>query len=138
MSRAAVALIPEEGEQCVIRTAYKAVVPSRLVGHILHSGSWVDVGKPDAYLAANMSVLDGAVAVPVDPWTRGERGPHGSWVGRGAEIAGEVNHCVIGKNAVVPAGTRLRDCVVWDGVSVPAGEYESAVIYDGGKFLQLG
>jgi tetrahydrodipicolinate N-succinyltransferase len=49
-----------------------------------------------------------------------------------------VNHCVIGANAVVPAGTSLRDCVIWDGVSVPQGNYESAIIYDGGEVLQLG
>jgi mannose-1-phosphate guanylyltransferase len=138
MSRVAVASIPEVGEQCVIRTAYKTLVPSGLVGQIVHDGSWVDVGKPDAYLAANMAVLDGKVSIPIDPWTRGSRGPHGSWVGEGATIDGEVNHCVIGTNAVIPAGTSLRDCVVWDGVSVPKGKYVSAIFYDGGEVLQLG
>jgi NDP-sugar pyrophosphorylase family protein len=138
LSRAAVGAIPSVGEQCVIRTTYKELVPAGLVGHTLHRGSWVDVGKPDAYLAANMAVLDGAVPTPIDPWTRGSRGHHGSWVGDGAVIHGEVKHCVIGANAVVPSGTSLRDCVVWDGVTVPQGSHESAIVYDGGEVLKLG
>jgi len=138
VSRTAIASIPESGEQCVIRTAYKALVPAGLVGRILHGGSWVDVGKPDAYLAANMAVLDGEVPTPIDPWKRGERGPGGSWVGSGAVIHGDVNHCVIGANAVIAEGTSLQDCVVWDGVTVPQGHHESAIIYDGGEVLKLG
>jgi hypothetical protein len=38
MSRVAVGSIPEVGEQCVIRTAYKTLVPSGLVGQIVHDG----------------------------------------------------------------------------------------------------
>ena len=137
MSRAAVGLIPDEGESCVVRTAYRELVPARRVGHTLHSGAWVDVGTPEAYLAANLAVLDGEVNTPIDPWTRGVRAPDGSWIGEGAEVEGRVQHSVIGHGARVPAGAHLTDCVVWDGVTVPEGSFERAVIYDDGAVLSL-
>jgi len=129
MSKAAVARIPNDGEQCVVRTAYKEMVPEGVVGQTVHRGSWVDVGRPDSYLDANMAVLDGRVPTPIDPWTRGERGPGGSWVGEGATILGALEHSVVGAGATVPDGTSLTNCVVWDGVSVPPGEYRDAIVY---------
>ena len=137
MSRSAVAAIPGRGEQCVIRTAYKDITPAGKVGQILHHGSWVDVGKPDAYLAANLAVLDGSVPTPIDPWTRGVRGADGSWIGAGAQIEGEITHSVIGEGAIIPSSATLTDCVVWDGVTVPAGHHRRSVIYDGGSVLAL-
>jgi len=137
MTRAAVAQIPEDGEQCVVRTAYKELVPAGRVGHTLHTGAWVDVGKPHAYLEANLAVLDGVVSTPIDPWSRGDRGPRGSWVGPGATLEGSVEHSVVGAGACVGPNVRLKDCVVWDGVEVPAGEYQRAVIYDGAQVLQI-
>ena len=129
MSRAAISRIPTDGEQCVVRTAYKALVPEGSVGHTVHTGAWVDVGRPDSYLEANMAVLDGLVPTPIDPWTRGERGSGGSWVGAGASILGVIKHSVVGAGATVPEGTSLTNCVVWDGVKVPAGTYRDAVVY---------
>jgi mannose-1-phosphate guanylyltransferase len=129
MSRAAIARIPNDGEQCVVRTAYKEMVPEAVVGQTVHRGSWVDVGRPDSYLDANMAVLDGRVPTPIDPWTRGELGPGGSWVGPGASIRGAVDHSVVGAGATVPIGVRLSNCVVWDGVTVPPGEYQDAIIF---------
>jgi mannose-1-phosphate guanylyltransferase len=137
MSKAAIARIPDDGEQCLIRTSYKEMVPTGLVGSVLHSGAWVDVGKPGAYLDANMAVLDGRVPTPIDPWTRGCKGAGGSWVGPNASIEGEIDHSVIGADAIVPADASLRNCVVWDGVTVPAGTHENAIIYDGGSLLQI-
>ena len=137
MSRGAVSMIPEVGEQCVIRTAYKEMVPAGLVANTVHTGSWVDVGKPRAYLDANLAVLDGLVSTPIDPWVRGERGPGNSWLGQNAQIHGQVEHSVIGDGAVVSENTSLQDCVVWDGVTVPPGNYRRAVIYDGGAVLQI-
>ena len=107
------------------------------VGRTVHNGSWVDVGKPDAYLEANLAVLDGRVPTPVDPWTRGARGPNRSWVGSGARIDGDIVHSIVGDGAVVPASARLVDSVVWDGVTVPSGRHSRCVIYDGGKVLSL-
>lgn len=137
MSRAAVEAIPDEGESCVVRTAYRHLVPERRVGHTVHTGAWVDVGTPEAYLAANLAVLDGQVNTPIDPWTVGSRADDGSWIGEGAEVHGRIHHSIIGHGARVPSGASLRDCVVWDGVVVPPGEHTRCVIYDDGRVLSL-
>ena len=138
MSLEAIRGIPPQGEQCVIRTTYRALVPQRQVGHVLHTGAWVDVGTPEAYLEANLAVLDGVVPTPIDPWTRGFRGPKGSWLGNDVHIDGELDHSIVGDGAVVPSNVSLKDCVVWDGVTVPAGQHHRAVIYDEGAVLSLG
>lgn len=132
MSRAAIARVPDEGLQCVVRTAYKELVPEGKVGSTLHAGSWIDVGTPGAYLQANLDVLSGAVLPPVDPWTVGARGPGGSWVGDGAEVQGTITRCIVGAGATVPAGAQLTDCVIWDGCTAPARTLSRAVIYDDG------
>ena len=132
MTRSAVMRVPDDGLQCVVRTAYKQMVPQGSVASIVHHGAWVDVGTPQAYLQANLDVLTGAVTPPADPWAVGQRGPGGSWVGAGAVIEGEVSRCVIGAGATVPAGATLTDCVVWDGCTAPARSLTRAVVYDDG------
>ncbi len=132
MTRASVMRVPDDGLQCVVRTAYKELVPQARVGSIVHRGAWVDVGTPEAYLQANLDVLHGRVAPPADPWATGERGPGESWVGEGAILEGEVSGSIIGAGARVPAGASLTDCVVWDGCTAPARSLHRAVVYDDG------
>ena len=102
-----------------------------------HAGTWVDVGTPEAYLQANLAVLDGDVPVPLNPWDFGERGDGGVFVGRDARIEGSVRHSVVGEGAVIPSGTTLSDCVVWDGVEVPVGDFHRCIFYDEGGILSL-
>ena len=128
MSRAAISAVPPEGEQCVIRTAYRQLVPEGLVRAVRHAGAWVDIGAPAAYLQANLDVLAGNIVPALDPWTRGDRRGD-CWVGPDAVVRGEVAGSVVGDGAVVPAGAHLRRCVVWDGVTVPEGDHEGVVFY---------
>ena len=139
LTGAAIARAPDpalHGESCIIRTAYKAMMPERLLGSIVHRGTWVDIGAPDTYLNANLDALDGRLHLSLDPFSRGARGPEGSWIGAGAQVNGEVEHSVIGARASVPAGAHLRDCVVWDDVSVPEGDHEGAVFYGRGGLAE--
>lgn len=137
LDRATLDRVPD-GFACIVRSAYLELVPARLVRTIRHDGLWVDIGTPDEYLRANLAVLRGAVRPPLDPWTRGARGPGGSWVGPDASLMGAVEECVLGAGAVVPASATLTRCVVWDGVTVPDGAHlTDAIVYDGGRVLQL-
>ncbi len=124
-----------DGEQCILRTAYRDITPDRLVRATLHAGTWFDIGTPDQYLAANLAVLDGTLATPVDVWARGERGPGGSWVGPGARVDGDLSGCIVGAGARVPADAVLSDCVVWDGVQVPPGTHHRVVFHDSGALV---
>ena len=137
MSRAALEALPMEGFSCVVRTAYRDLVPQHRIRAITHPGTWVDAGTPARYLAANLDALAGRLALPVDPWKRGSRGAGGSWVGPDAAVAGRISGSIIGHGATVPASASLTDCVVWDGVAVPPGTHRSAIIYGDGEVLQV-
>ena len=132
MSRAALAHLPPEGFSCVIRTAYRTLVPAGQAAAVAHAGVWVDIGTPQEYLRANLDVLDGRLTLPVDPWRHAARGEGGSLLGAGARLEGQARHSVVGAGAVVPAGASVEDCVVWDGVVVPPGHHRHAILYDGG------
>jgi mannose-1-phosphate guanylyltransferase len=151
MDRAALDRVPP-GFQCIVRTAYRSLVPERRVAGVVHRGIWLDVGDPAAYLDANLAVLDGGLALPLDPVERAgyarlggrERGDSALvagvdldgpvWIGPGAELGrgARVTRSVIGAGARVPAGVELVDSVVWDGVTVPAGAHRRVIVHDGG------
>ena len=136
MDRRAIANTPT-GFCDIIRTAYSTLVPSGQVNSIVHRGTWADLGTPLAYLEANLAVLDGQLMLAADPMQHATPGPNHSIIGRGARVEGTVDRCVIGEGAVVPRGAHLRDCVVWDGVAVPAEHLTRCVVYDGGQVLHV-
>ena len=140
LDRAALDLVPD-GEQCIIRTAYKALVPERRVRGLDHEGLWLDIGDPSAYLAANLAALAGDLDLPLDPFARqGDRGVlsgvtvDGSvWVGKDVRIGRDVTlkNVVIGDGATIADGSTLVDCVLWDGVTAQ-GALTRAIVHDGG------
>lgn len=44
-------LVPA-GEQCIVRTAYKALIPQGVVRGVVHPGAWTDIGTLAEYEAA--------------------------------------------------------------------------------------
>lgn len=127
--------IPPEGEQCVIRTAYRELFDEggALFG-MRHDGYWWEHSTPARYLAGVARVLDGAVPLPyapgplhgVDPSAHVEpsaevTGP--VWIGPGARVEAGARvgpHVQLGAGAQVAAGVRLERAIVWDGVRVEA------------------
>lgn len=49
LDRAVLDLVPPEGEACIIRTAYKALIPEGKVRGVIHPGAWVDIGTVAEY-----------------------------------------------------------------------------------------
>lgn len=149
MSRSTLGLVPE-GFACIVRTAYRSLVPQRKVRSLRHTGTWLDVGDPAAYLTANLAVLTTTMPVPLDPIARAAyavspRGKVGQaprdveiegcvWIGPDARVdrGAALKDSVIGNGARVRAGARLTRCVVWEGRDVPAGDWTDAIFYDGG------
>jgi NDP-sugar pyrophosphorylase family protein len=137
------ARIPD-GEQCIIRTAYRGALADGAPIHaFVQEGYFAEHSTPARYLDGNVALLHGAtVSAPpaplrgVDPTAAVGRGvvvrepvrvgPRAR-VGAGAVIGPDV---VVGHDAEVAAGTRLRECVVWDGARV-SGEHERAIITPG-------
>ncbi|MBI2892967.1 MAG: nucleotidyltransferase family protein [Deltaproteobacteria bacterium] len=54
-------LLPEEG--CIVRSAYRALVPRGEVAGLLHTGSFHDIGTPRSYLEANLAVAGASTFV---------------------------------------------------------------------------
>ncbi len=50
LDRAVLAHVPP-GEQCIIRTAYRALIPTAVVRGVVHPGRWTDIGTLDEYAA---------------------------------------------------------------------------------------
>ncbi len=44
-------LVPPSGESCIVRTAYKALIPLGKVRGLLHAGAWTDIGTLAEYEA---------------------------------------------------------------------------------------
>ena len=133
LSRSTLDLVPE-GFQCIIRTAYITLVKEQRVQSIQHSGVWIDTGTPPEYLKANLDALHGKFPLSIDPWEDAQDGFEDSWVHTSADVNGALKSSIVGANVVVPKGTQLDSCVVWDGAQIPDNnrEYRHCIFHDGG------
>ncbi len=140
-----------QGFSGIVRTAYKHLVPRREVASIRHTGLWLDVGDPAAYLDTNLAVLSGKARLALNPferaaWARSGRGTWGSaaaassalvigdaWIGHGAQLNGaSIENSVVGERAVVSPDAQLIDSVVWSDCAVPPGVHRRVVVHPGG------
>lgn len=156
LNREALERVPE-GQACIVRSAYCEMVPNRQVAALHHHGLWVDVGNPANYLEANILALKGDYDCALDPlsgagWALSQGQETGAseqveihkstrlmapfWLGKGVRIESDTEigpNCIIGDHAIIRSGSRLRDCVVWDGAEVPRDTVlDHAVVHDGG------
>ncbi|NVB37454.1 NDP-sugar synthase [Pseudenhygromyxa sp. WMMC2535] len=124
--------VPPEGEQCIVRTAYRQLFREDRVGAHIHRGYWWEHSTVERYLQGVANVLDGkarlawaeapVVGVHPDAIIEAEVelaeqvyvGP-GARVGRGAVIG---PHSQIGAGASVAAGVRVERAAVWPGVQL--------------------
>jgi len=124
----------DDGFQCIVRSGYMKWVPERKVSGHLHEGFWVDTGTPIEYWRANMAALRGEFPLPFDGWseTDTEHKKQGSWVHHSASVEGIILESIVGSGAKISSTTSLTECIVWDGVEVPEGNYTKCIFYDGG------
>jgi len=109
----------------VEREVFPAMVEDRTLWALRHNTYWLDVGTPQAYLQAQLDLLDGrrgpAVAgvsaeASVDPGAVIERSVvmAGAVVGEGSVVRGSAVHT----GAVIEAGATVLDSVVGSGATV--------------------
>jgi NDP-sugar pyrophosphorylase family protein len=120
--------VPPEGEQCIVRTAYRQLFhePRGIDVHV-HAGYWWEHSTIERYLQGIANVLDGRVKLPwaerpvhgVDPSAIVEAGAEldprvlvgpGARIGAGAKIGPWTE---IGAGAVVAPGVRVERAAVW-------------------------
>lgn len=106
----------------------------RVHGHP-DAGFWADLGTPARYLDGTRAVLDGRCAWPLAPsmrWTESGALAHPS-----AQAAADADvgpGCVLGARAVVGAGARLRQTVLFDDARVGDGAVaERLIVGEGGE-----
>jgi NDP-sugar pyrophosphorylase family protein len=149
LDRAVLDRVPD-GPACIVRSAYVHLVPERRLAAIRDEGGWIDAGDPEAYLAANLAVLEGLFqpCLPVFPragfavdgagraygdpeLVRGARIEGPVWVGPGARLSPGVRleRAVVGARAHLAPGVALRGSVVWDDVDLRQS-LEGGVAYD--------
>ena len=134
--------VPPEGEQCIIRTAYRQAFDE---GAKLHGVSteryWWEHSTPERYLQGVANVLDGKVDLPYAPGPL--TGVHETaevaadahvqgpvWIGPRARVGAGASvgpHVQLGAGSRVEAGATVRESIVWDGATV-SGQVEHAVV----------
>lgn len=99
--------IPSHEAVSIIPVFLDYIRQGRLRGVLADDGLWMDMGTPEAYIQAHLDFPSSAPRIHPDA----NVSPHAS-----VDAAS-----VIGPRAVVEEGCRLRECIVWPGVRVPAG-----------------
>ncbi len=100
---------------------------------------WIDLGRPEAYLAAHRHIFDNTMPLGVVPGVDGPgrdavppsavRGP--IFVGNGCRIAPDAvvgPYTVLGDNCEIGPGAVVADSLLWDGVVVGAGAHLNTAI----------
>jgi mannose-1-phosphate guanylyltransferase len=93
---------------------------------------WVDLGRPEAYLAAHRHIFDGTMPLGLQPAADGPgvKGVPSSaiippvFVGRNVRVAPDARvgpYTVLGDDCEVGSGAVVADSLLWDGVVVEAG-----------------
>jgi NDP-sugar pyrophosphorylase family protein len=103
-------------------------------GHALYAYTtddyWIDLGRPEHYLAAHRDILSGAMPLQLEPGVTGDnsqvRGTLISPVhlGAGATVAATAvvgPNVVLGAGCSIGAGATVRESVLWDDVHVGDG-----------------
>lgn len=102
----------EEGKPLSIeRVVFPAMAAERRLVAMATNDYWIDTGRPETYLAANLDLIDGTrsrILASVAPQSRID----GSAV---------ITHSVVGENCSIGAGAIVVDSVLLPGSSVGAG-----------------
>jgi mannose-1-phosphate guanylyltransferase len=107
------ARIPSGRKVSIERETFPAMVASGTLFALPLDCYWLDTGRPDQYLQANLDVLDGLRA-------------HDDAVAShapGAVVAGAVRHSIVGVGAIVGPEATVIDSVLLPGAQVSAGAH---------------
>lgn len=104
--------IPENQKLSIERVVFPAMVADGRLAAMATDDYWIDTGRPDTYLQANLDLIDGS------------RGRILSSIGVQAHVAASasITHSVIGDYCVVEDG-----CVITDSVLLPGAHIGSRV-----------
>lgn len=102
--------MPENQPLSIERVVFPEMVRDRTLCATVMNGYWIDTGRPETYLQANLDLIDGTrdrILASIGPQTQ---------IGVGAVIT----HSVIGDHAVIGDGAIITDSVILPGAHVGA------------------
>ena len=105
-------LMPGDEKLSIERVVFPAMVADGRLAAMATDDYWIDTGRPDTYLKANLDLIDGTRSLIL------------SSVGTNARVSAtaSVSHSVIGDNATIDDG-----CVITDSVVLPGAHIGQAV-----------
>lgn len=99
--------VPVGAKVSIERVVFPAMVESASLYAVATDDAWVDTGRPETFLSANLATVDAAGGSVVHPTAR---------VGTGCVV----ERSVVGAGATIGAGARITASVVFSGASVGA------------------
>ncbi len=97
----------------VVPTWLELIREGQVGGVVFDWANWSELGSPETYLEAVLNCTSGR---RIHPTAR---------ISAAAEISED---CVVGQDAVVPAGCELDDCIVWPRTHVEPGQYRRCIL----------
>jgi len=108
--------VPVGGKLSIERVVFPEMVASASLYAIPTDDAWIDTGRPETFLAANMSAVEAAGSSIIDP---------SAVIGAGAVV----ERSVVGARAVVGAGARIVGSVIFPSAAVgDAAVVESGLV----------
>ena len=138
-------LIPPGRNVSIERSTFpQAIADGRALYAYTTDDYWLDLGRPEQYLAAHRDVLSGAMPLAVEPGLSGDgcNALHGHPgvvppVHAAADVVVDASatvgpNVVLGRGCSIGAGAVIRESVLWERVSVGAGAViEEAIVASG-------
>lgn len=135
--------IPDQGEQCVIRTAYRQLFnEGKGLYGVQTDDYWWEHSTQERYLQGMRNVLDGAVSLPFAPHpvtgvsASARVSPSATvvppvWIGPEVEVGDGATvgpYVQLERGASVAAGASVRDVIAWDGATLEGELTEQVVL----------
>lgn len=106
-------MFPEEDKFSIFPIWLELIRQGRAGGVVFDWANWHEIGSPKAY-------LDTILELP-----NSQRIHPSATISALAEVGED---CMVGQDAVIPAGCELDDCIVWPRTHVTPGTYRRAIL----------
>lgn len=106
-------MFPEEDKFSIFPIWLEIIRQGRAGGFVFDWANWHEIGSPEAY-------LDTILELP-----NSQRIHPSATISAMAEVGED---CMVGQDAVIPAGCELDDCIVWPRTHVTPGTYRRAIL----------
>ena len=107
------AMFPADDKFSIFPVWLELIKQGRAGGLVFDWANWHEIGTPETYLNAILELSNSQRIHPT------------ATISALAEIGED---CMVGQDAVIPAGCELDDCIVWPRTHVAPGTYRRAII----------